>query len=350
MSDPNQGFQPSSSQGFQPPPDQGFQPPPAPPLPPAEARAPRPTRLRIPAIVLFVLGLIILVAGVAKILPGGLGTGGAFAFFGILLFAFSFIRLPQTAGTDEPPMSGPEKLLAIFYAPSSVFRNLRVHPTWLAAFLVIGIANAVYTAAFVQRLTPERIVQHTMDSLENSPIKPAPDRLEKMREDNLQQAKQPIQRVQTAAKAFIGLFVFVSLVAALCLLGVLAFGGRINFWQAFAAVIWGYLPIIVITKLISLVILYIKEPEDIHPVLNAESLLQDNLGILFTPAEHPALFVLGSFIGVLSFYGLWLRAKGLANAGQKVSSSTAWGVAITLWVLSLILGMIFATLFSSFMA
>lgn len=331
-------------------PNQGFQPPPAPPLPEPEIKAPRPTRLRIPAIVLFGLGLIILVAGLAKILPGGIGTGATFAVFGILLFAFSFIPLPKTVGTDEPPISGPEKLLAIFYAPTRVFRNLRVHPTWLAAFLVIGILNAVYTAAFVQRLTPERIVQHTMDSLEKSPIKPPPESLEKMREDNLQQAKQPIQRVQTAAKTFVGLFVFVSLVAALCLVGVLAFGGRINFWQAFAVVIWGYLPIIVITKLVSLVILYIKDPEDVHPVLNAESLLQDNLGILFTPAEHPALFVMGSFIGVLSFYGLWLRARGLASAGQKVSSSTAWGVSITLWVLALIFGMIFATLFSSFMA
>jgi hypothetical protein len=331
-------------------PNQGFQPPPPPPFPEPVIRTPRPTKLRIPASVLFGLGLVMLVAGIARILPGGLVTGATFAIFGILLFAFSFIPLPQTSGSEEPPMSGPEKLLAIFYAPTRVFRNLRTHPTWLAAFLVIGIMNAVYTAAFVQRLTPERIVQHTMDSLENSPIKPPPDKLEKMRDDNLQAAKQPVQRVQTAAKGFVGLFIFVSLVAALCLLGVLAFGGRINFWQAFAAVIWGYVPVIVITKVVSLVILYIKQPEDIHPVLNADSLLQDNLGILFTPAEHPALFVLGSVIGVLSFYGLWLRAKGLANAGQKVSSSTAWGVAITLWVLALIVGMIFATLFSSFMA
>jgi hypothetical protein len=60
--------------------------------------------------------------------------------------------------------------------------------------------------------------------------------------------------------------------------------------------------------------------------------------------------VLGTAIGVLSFYGLWLRARGLANAGEKVSSSAAWGVSITLWVLGLILGMIFATLFSSFIS
>jgi MFS family permease len=350
MSDPNQELQPSPDQGLQPPPDQGFQPPPPPPQPEPEVKAPRPDKLRIPAIVLFGLGLVILVAGLIKILPGGIGTGGIFALFGIVLFAFSFIPLPQSGGPEEPRMSGPEKLLAIFYAPTSVFRSLRTNPTWLAAFLVIGVLNAVYTTAFVQRLTPERIVQHTMDSLENSPIKPPPDRMERMKEENLQQAKQPIQRVQTAAKGFVGLFFFVAFVAGLCLLGVLAFGGRINFWQAFAAVIWGYLPIIVITKLVSLVILYLKAPEDVHPVLNAESLVQDNLGILFTPTEHPALFVLGSVIGVLSFYGLWLRAKGLANAGQKVSSSTAWGVAITLFVLALIVGMIFATLFSSFMA
>ena len=93
-----------------------------------------------------------------------------------------------------------------------------------------------------------------------------------------------------------------------------------------------------------------KSPEDIHPILAQESLVQDNLGILFAPAVHPALFVLGSSIGVLSFYGLWLRAKALANAGTKVSSSAAWGVTITLFALSLVFGMIFATLFSSFMS
>jgi hypothetical protein len=110
------------------------------------------------------------------------------------------------------------------------------------------------------------------------------------------------------------------------------------------------LPVIVITKLLSLVILFIKSPDDIHPILGQETLVTDNLGILFTPAEHPALYVLGASIGVLSFYGLWLRATGLANAGTKVSKGAAWGVTITLQILLLIVGMIFATLFSSFIS
>ncbi len=328
-------------------PNSEFQPPPPPPVQP-EPIAPRPTKLLPIGIGLLVVGLIVLGAGAAKLLPGGIGTGIALAIWGILIFAFSFIRLPQPTGVAEPPMSALQRLTGIFYEPTRVFRNLRMHPRWLAALLVVGSVNAIYTAAFVQRLTPEYIVDFQMEKLADSPIKPPPDRMEAAKENALQQAKQPIQRIQTAAKSFVGVFVLGSFVAGLCLLGVLAFGGRINFWQAFVAVLYAYVPIAVISKLLSLVILYLKSPDQIHPVLGAETLVQDNLGVLVTPADHPALYVLGSAIGVLSLYGLWLRATGLANAGQKVSSTSAWGVTITLWILGLILGMILATLFSSF--
>jgi len=329
-------------------PNQEFQVPPAPAI--TEQKVVRATKLLPYAIGLFVIGVIVCVAGIIKLIPGGIGTGAAFAFWGILLFAYSFIPLPQAKGDEEPPMSRLQKLAGIFYEPTRVFRNLRAHPRWLAAFLTVAIANAAYAAVFVQRLTPERISEFFNEKIEQSPIKPPPDRMAEAKENNYQQLKQPIQRAQSAAKSFVGIFVFISFVAALCLLGVLAFGGTINFWQAFAAVAYAYVPVAVIGKLASIIILFIKSPDDIHPILGQETLLQDNLGILFSPAEHPALYVLGSFIGVLSFYGLWLKAKGLTNAGQRVSSSAAWGVAITLWVLALCLGMIFATLFSSFMS
>jgi hypothetical protein len=329
-------------------PNQEFQAPPPPTI--AEAKAPRATKLIPYGIGLFVVGLIVCVLGIVKVLPGGIGTGIAFAFWGVLLFAFSFIPMPQTKGDEEPAMSGLQKVMGIFFEPTRVFRNLRAHPHWLAAFLVIAIVNAAYASAFVQRLTPERIVDYTMEKMESSPIKPPPDQMGRIKDESLQAAKQPIQRVETTAKSFVGIFVFVCFAASLCLLGVLAFGGRMNFWQAFAAVLYSYLPVAVISKVVSMVILFIKAPEDIHPILGQETLLTDNLGILFKPADHPALFVLGTAIGVLSFYGLWLKARGLTNAGTKVSSTAAWGVSITLWVLSLILGMIFATLFSSFIS
>src|SRR5713226_310595 len=184
-------------------PNQEFQAPPPPAI--ADQKPPRATKLIPYAISLFVIGVIVCVLGIVKAVPGGIGTGAAFAFWGVLLFAFSFIPLPQTKGDEEPALSGPEKVLGIFYEPTRVFRNLRAHPHWLAAFLVIAIVNAVYAAAFAQRLTPERIVDYTMEKMEQGPIKPPPEQMGKVKEDMLQAMKQPIQRVEATAKSFVGI-------------------------------------------------------------------------------------------------------------------------------------------------
>jgi hypothetical protein len=59
---------------------------------------------------------------------------------------------------------------------------------------------------------------------------------------------------------------------------------------------------------------------------------------------------MASFIGLTSFYGLWLRATGLHNGATRVSKGAAWGVAITLWVLLLLLASIFTALFPGFIS
>lgn len=327
--------------------NQGFQPPTPPPAP--DALAPRPLYLRMPAIVLFVLGVLIAVGGALKYIPGGVLTGLALAFWGALLFGLSFVRLPKPAPDAPAPISFMESLTSIFYEPTRVFQNLKAHPRWLAPFLVISILSIAYAAAFTQRLTPERIVSYTADKMAETPFIP-PEAVQQAREDGLDQAKNPVQRVGTAIKTFVGVFGFSAFLAALYMLGVLVFGGRINFWQALAALMYASLPIVVIQKVISLILLYIKSPDDIHPIMGQETLVQDNLGILFTPAEHPVLFVTASAIGLMSFYGLWLKATGLRYAGQKVTKAAAWGTAITFWLLGLLFIVIITALFPSFIS
>jgi len=333
MSDPNADFQ-------------------APPPPPIQSTAPtrkRPVRLRVPAIVLFVLGVLLFAVAAIKIVPMSMGVGGAFCFFGVLLFALSFVPLPDLPAGAESPMGVGQMLGSIFYEPSRVFRNLRFHPHWLAPFLIISVLTAVYTAAFVQRATPERIVNHTMDKVVEAGFAPA-EAIERQRQDEIQKAKNPVNRVASGFQQFVGVFALTCFVAGLYLLVVTIFGGRINFWQSLAVVFWASLPVVLVNKLLSLVILFIKEPEDLHPILGQETLVQDNLGILFSPASNPVLFVVGSAIGALSLYGLWLRAKGLQHGGTKVSGTAGWGAALTVWFLGVILGVIFAALFPGFIS
>lgn len=331
-------------------PNEPFSPPPPPPPPPlTEAPAPRPLHLRKPAIILFAVGLLIVIGGIAGFIAGGLQTGGAVCFWGVLLFAFSFIRLPKT-GPDAPaPMSAFEKIAGVFYEPTRVFNNLRSHPRWLAGLLVIVLLNVAYSVVFQQRLTPERIVNFTAEKMAQTPMIPA-EAVERTRQDGLEQAKNPVQRVGTAIKSLVGTFVLMSIFGALYMLGVLVFGGRLNFWQSFCVIIFATIPIIVIQKLISLPLLFIKDIDDIHPIMGQETLVQDNLGILFTPAEHPVLFVTASAFGLLSFYGLWLKATGLKHGGTKVSKGAAWGTAILFWVIGLLFLIAMAALFPSFIS
>ena len=330
--------------------EQDFQPPP-PPQVTETPRAPRPTKLRPIAIGLIVLGLIVVAGGALKFITGGVWTGVAVCFFGAVLLALSFVPLPVIPESEEP-LSFFEKLIGIFIEPSKVFRNLRAHPHWVGAFAVMCVLSAIYSFAFVQRVTPERMVDHTAQKLAEMgpPFAPPPERLQAVRDQQLQQLTNPAERIGGVAKQAVGIFLVGAIVAALSLLGILAFGGRMNFWQALAITFFSGLPVIAIQKVLGLVILYLKAPEDIHPVLNAQTTLQDNLGILFSPANHPVLFVIASFIGLTSFYGLWLRAKGLHLGATRASSGQGWSVSIVLWVLLLILATIFTWLFAPFIS
>ena len=315
-------------------PNESFQAPP-PPTPESKPRAPRPVKLRPFGIAFFVLGLLVLGAGIREdYFREEFGPESVVAIFGILLFAFSFIPLPVIPDS-EAPLSFFDRVTGIFYEPSRVFRNLRAHPHWVGPFIVVVVLTAIYSFAFVQRITPERIVDHMTQKVAEmpAPFTPPPEAIERMKNDQMAELKNPIQRAGSVIKASVGLFVLGSFVAAICMLGVLVFGGRINYWQALSVVFHVWMPVMAIQKLLGLVILYLKAPEDLHPILHQETTLQDNLGILMSPAAHPVLFVLLSFIGLTWFYLVWLRAKGLRFAGTKVSSGAGWGVSLMIYIL-----------------
>ena len=331
--------------------NESFQAPPPPVMPETEPRAPRPVKLRPFGIAFFVLGLLVMGAAIPKVIPGSVGTAAALCFFGILLFAFSFIPLPVITN-EEAPLSFFDRITGIFYEPSRVFRNLRLHPQWVGPFVVVIVLSAIYTFAFVQRITPERIVDHMTQKVAEmpAPFTPPPQVIEKMKTDQIAEFRNPVQRAGTVVKSSIGLFVLGSFVAALSMLLILVFGGRINFWQALSVMFHVWVPVMAIQKLLGLVILYLKAPEDLHPILHQETTLQDNLGILMSPADHPVLFVMLSFIGLTWFYLVWLRAKGLRFGGTKVSSSAGWGVSIMIYILALLFVMISTALFPQFIS
>jgi hypothetical protein len=320
---------------------------PPPPQPIEEPKAPRPTYLRVPGIALLVIGLLLEVLGIAKILPGGPFIGLPFLLWGICLFAFSFIRLPKR--TDSSSMSVLETITGVFYEPGRVFKFLGSNPQWLVAFLVIAVLNVGYTLAFTQRLGAERIVTHLTDKMAQTPFIP-PEAVERAKVEQLQALKNPVQKSIVAVNSAAWTWIRMAVVAAIIFLFILVFGGKMNYWQAFTVSVYSELPYTIIQRVISFILLYVKSPDDIHPIMGQETLVQDNLGVLFSPADHPILFVLAAQIGVLAIYTLWLRAVGLRSAGDKVSNTAAWSTTIIMRLLLIGFLVIITALFPAFIS
>src|SRR5205085_10776764 len=278
---------------------------------------------RIVAIVLFVLGLALVILGVTKILPGAASGGGGLCLLGMLMFGLSFIPATPSGASEEPPLSAGERLTAIFYEPARVFRNLRAHPRWLAPFIVIVVVTIVFQVAFTQRIGAETIASATIDKVIESGFIPA-DKVPEVRDQALKSAKWIGTRLSGPIWAVAGIYIFMSIFAGLYMLGVLISGARIKFWQAFCVAVYAAMPPILLQNLISLVILFVKSPDEIDPIKGQRGLAHADLGLLFTPAEHPYLYVLGTSIGLFTIYSLWLTATGLHNAGEKVTKGTGW--------------------------
>ena len=268
-------------------PNQEFQPPP-PPVVDAPVERRRPANLMWLGLGIVVLGIIIIVGGILNFIVGGGWTGAAVAILGIVFFAFSFMRLPNVPGAP-PALSTVPTLTGIFFEPTTVIKSFLGHPKWAVALLIAGIITGAYGTAFMHRLTPERVIGFTTDKLADSPFKPPPEVLDKMRTEGVEQAKSPTFQAGEVLKKIVGIYIGVAIIAGLCLLGVLAFGGRMHYWQTLAAVAYVTFPATLIQKVVSFIILMIKSPEDVHPILGQETLVYNNLGLLVSSKDHPVL-------------------------------------------------------------
>jgi hypothetical protein len=219
----------------------------------------------------------------------------------------------------------------------------------LFALLLIVALNFAYSVAFVKRLTPERIVAYNIDKVAERGWIPA-DKVDEIKQQQIEEAKSPARLALGLVPQIVATFVLSAIVAALILLAVMLFGGRIGFWQALAVAIYSAIPITIISKILSLVLLYVKDPDEIHPVLGQQGLLTDNLGVLFKPAENPVLFSIASSFGLLAFYWVWLRAVGIRNGGEKITSGTAWTISIAFWVIGLLFVVALSALFPNFIS
>jgi hypothetical protein len=306
---------------------------------------------RIAGIIVAVVGLLVVLLSVLKVVPGVTWTGVLVMLLGALIIGLSFVPKPEAA--DESEMSTPSTLVNIFFSPAEVFQNLRRHPRWLVAVVIMSILSGIYLNAFLYRLTPERVTNYAIDKTLEMPMLANNEQARQQVEANRAQAiadnKNPLLRAAQTVNSFVGQVFLYAFLALIFFLFALAMGGRMNFWQAFSAAVYAAFPIAVIRFVLNMVLLFIKDPNEIHPLIGQGSLIQDNLNFLATPSESPVLYTLLSAFSLLAFYWIWLNATGLKNTGENVSPTTAWAATLTVFFLGVLLSVAMSFMFSGFL-
>src|SRR3990172_12328946 len=191
-------------------------------------------------VIIFVIGAILVGLGVAKVFVGAVQPGAFGLLIGVVIFGLSFIRRPEPRPDAPPPLDPAQRVTRIFYEPGPVFENLRFHPRWLAAFLVIAVCAVIYHVAFVQRLTPEVIALAPIEKTIEGGWIPA-DRADAVREQTREAARSPLLRVTGPLTDAGGILLFELFLAAILLLLALIFGGRLNYWQALCVALYSSL-------------------------------------------------------------------------------------------------------------
>ena len=296
---------------------------------------------------MMVLGILIAVLGFPGILPQ-MGSSGLFLFLGGgLVLGLSFIPKPEPE--SEAEMSLPSRLLNLFFSPSDVFTNIRSYPTYLGVLLIVAILGGTYTTLFVSRVTPERIARFTTEKLEESGWVP-PDQIPQVEKNTLEANSLPTARVGAFISGFAGLIFLCAILGLELFVCALVMGAKINYLQALSVAAFTMFPITLIRAGLSTLILFLKDPADLHPIRDQQSLLPDNLGALVSAGDNPVLFAALSTVGILSIYWIVLTIFGIKHGATKGSTGAGALGAIVVWFLGLGFAVVIASLFGSMLA
>jgi hypothetical protein len=311
---------------------------------------------RMAGVIIFICGLLLLLSNLLLRVQGVRNLGIFGLCIGAIVFGLSFIPRPESESEAPAPLSPIDRITRVFYEPEPVFKNLRHHPRWLAGFVVLAFFGVTYQVALTERLGVERFAEDDANRRIEGGFIP----LDKISPDDYRQAKirdaianKTLTKI-TSPVWMIGLiFIGMLVLAGVYLLCVMAFGGRMNFWQALCVAVYGSLPAAVIAAALSLLLLYIQSPTDMIPAeVQQHGLARADLGLLFKETHpivntlvRPVIYTFLSAIGLFQLYRWWVTVNGLKHAGEKtISSGSAWAIALLLWVLGALLTTLLAIL------
>ncbi|HEX8180280.1 MAG TPA: Yip1 family protein [Pyrinomonadaceae bacterium] len=237
------------------------------------------------------------------------------------------------AADDAAAMSTPQTVTGIFFEPGRTFESLRVRPRFLAVGILSIIIFMAFYLLYMTRIGYENIINAGIE-MQAQKSEMSDEQKTAMRDIQL----KPFVKAIRYASPPIGFVIVFAAGAAIYLLGVMAMGKQISYKQALAVWTYSSFPPLLLAMLANILILFLRPPDpgDYAGVTRGlGGLVHANPGAFMASDANPMLITALSSLDLFAFYGLFLAALGLRKVG-RLSSSSAWGVVIALWLLGVI--------------
>ena len=232
---------------------------------------------------------------------------------------------PAPLASDAASDSALARVPGVFFSPVRTLESIARRPTWLAPLILWTAMSVGVTAVLLPKIDYDQLTRQAMQSKGQT-----------VSEDRM-------ASIVEQQKKFGGIFgwVFgvaspavVSLLVAVVLWGAFkAFGWDARFSQSFGVTTHAYLPGVL--KAVFLLFLITRQ-ETVNPQAIGD-LLRSNLGFLVPRDSSKPLHSLLQSLDIFSLWSLCLFVVGFA-AAAKVKRGSAAGIIVTLWLLTVAIG------------
>jgi hypothetical protein len=256
---------------------------------------------------------------------------------------------PAVAPAVAPkPQSFIARLSGVLFTPSETFAEIGGAPRVLIPLLCLALLGGLTQYTVTNRYGYENVVRKQIDA--------QTEMMQRMNapEDRIAQARQQAEerlkpeqmwrgKLFGAASAAAWFLVLALIVAGVFKLFTALMGASNTFKGVLSAVSFAYLAVGIVGLLVTLLSIYLKNPEDID-IMNP---VASNLGALLTMmGTGLPKFVIGlaSFIDVFGIWRIVLLAIGCAAVTKKMKPGTAAIPHVLLYVVAALIGSFFASM------
>ncbi|HYH10641.1 MAG TPA: Yip1 family protein [Thermoanaerobaculia bacterium] len=246
--------------------------------------------------------------------------------------------MTETSAADEQPAVAKkknvfERIAGVLFAPAETFADIARRPDLLGPLALMILLGYISTALIMPRVDFDAVFEAQEQEMRKRDPNVSQEQI-----DQIARFSRASMTVWRWIGPVVGILIYV-VIAAVLLLAVRLFGGEGNFKQALSASIYAWVPLLLYSLILTIVVV----ARGTFDPITAATLVKSNPAFLVDLKTQPVLFSLFSALDVFTIWTVILLVFGFA-ALSRLSRGMVAAIVVPLWLVFVLLRVAFVAL------